>query len=129
MLDRCTDPELARKLLGSAAAGGLPRMSAVELVTAGGQWLSTAGGDVFLPTAYKGTAGARLARRQTLLMTPAIRAQLKTAAAKERAGQLPLGTTRRWAERAVSGFESAHGGAQTLREWLGQDPSLNIALK
>lgn len=126
---------------GRATAGelaivrGLPHMDRVELVSAGcggcsaGGWLPTAGGDVFVPAAYQGTAGARAARGQRLVMTPRITRQLQAAAEQERRGKLPLGTTRRWAERAVSGFQSDHGTAQTLREWLGQDPSLNIALK
>jgi hypothetical protein len=114
-----------------AIVRGLPHLDRVELVTAGcaGRWLPTAGGDVFVPGAYEGTAGARAARGQRLVMTPRITRQLRAAAEQERRGKLPLGTTRRWAERAVSGFQSDHGTAQTLREWLGQDPALNIALK
>lgn len=118
-----------------AIVGGLPRDKALELVTAGcgacagGHWISTAGGDVFVPAAYEGTVGARAARGAALRITPLTRQQLHWAFAAERRGQLASGTARRWAERAVSGFESAHGGAQTLREWLGQEPSLNIALK
>jgi hypothetical protein len=130
-----SDRAASLRARGGATAGelaivrGLPRMNAVELVTAGGQWLSTAGGDVFVPAAYRGTAGARAARRQTLKLGPRTAQQVRWAFAQERRGGLPFGTARRWAHRAVSGFESAHGGAQTLREWLGEDPALNIALK
>jgi len=91
-----------------------------------GEWIPTAGGQVFVPHAYSGTAAARAARASAMRPDARSQRQVRWAFAAERRGELPLGTAQRWAERAVSGYESLqHGTAQTLRESLG----LNIALK